>query len=406
MAAFCSHLQLACESLHRNRGRSFLTCLGIAIGVASITLILSLMGSAGELIAAQTTSVGNDLIVVRPATHKDETSGMLDELISSNSYLDSNLTAKDVEALKAMENVSAVVPISVSYNTLSAEHTVESGTVLGTNADLPKIQNFSLKNGTFLSDENQKNTAVLGKDLSISLFNTTSAVGQTFSLLGQKFIVIGVLDEVDNSANFNGVNLNNVAIVNTGFLATIKDVQVQQINIRASSTDLVPEVASNAIEVLKSQKSGDSNFSVMYGGEITHPAQNSLKMISAMLAVVACVSLVVGGIGIMNIMLVSVAERTHEIGVRKAVGASTNNILLQFLLEALILSLLGGILGLALGYILAFLISLVTPFAPFVSLPILATGILASIFIGTIFGLYPAIKAARKNPIDSLKHYR
>ena len=137
-----------------------------------------------------------------------------------------------------------------------------------------------------------------------------------------------------------------------------------------------------------------------------HPASSLLNIISGMLAVVAGISLVVGGIGIMNIMLVSVAERTHEIGIRKAVGASARNILSQFMFEALILSVLGGILGIILGYILAFLVSIVTPFAPYISWQILIIVFITTFIVGIIFGSYPAAKAASKNPIESLKHYR
>ena len=125
-----------------------------------------------------------------------------------------------------------------------------------------------------------------------------------------------------------------------------------------------------------------------------------------MLALVAAISLIVGGVGVMNIMLVAVAERTHEIGIRKAVGASSRNILMQFLFEALILSVLGGIFGLILGYVLAFLLSVITPFAPFISWEILAITFLTTLAVGIIFGIYPALKAASKNPIESLKHYR
>ena len=129
-------------------------------------------------------------------------------------------------------------------------------------------------------------------------------------------------------------------------------------------------------------------------------------IVSGMLTLVAAISLIVGGIGVMNIMLVSVSERNHEIGVRKAVGASSRNILMQFIFEALILSLLGGILGLALGYFLAFIISTVTPFAPYISWEILLITFLTTLIVGILFGIYPALKAATKNPIDSLKHYR
>ena len=151
---------------------------------------------------------------------------------------------------------------------------------------------------------------------------------------------------------------------------------------------------------------GGKNFSVAYGDDITHPAGSMFTIVSGILALVAGISLVVGGIGVMNIMLVSVAERTHEIGIRKAVGASSKNILIQFLFEALILSILGGFLGLILGYILAFFVSIITPFAPYISWQILAATFGTSTLVGIIFGAYPAIKAASRNPIESLKHYR
>ncbi|MBQ2637711.1 FtsX-like permease family protein, partial [Candidatus Saccharibacteria bacterium] len=177
------------------------------------------------------------------------------------------------------------------------------------------------------------------------------------------------------------------------------------INVRAPNTDGLEDTVNLIRETLLASKAGDTHFSVLYGEEITHPAGTLFSIISGTLAIVAGVSLIVGGIGVMNIMLVSVSERTHEIGVRKAVGASFSNIFLQFLFEALILTLTGGFFGLALAYVLAFLISLVTPFAPYISWEILAVSFLTSFADGLIFGLYPAIKAAKKNPISSLKFW-
>ena len=138
----------------------------------------------------------------------------------------------------------------------------------------------------------------------------------------------------------------------------------------------------------------------------SHPAGSLFNIVSSMLALVAGISLIVGGIGIMNIMLVSVAERTHEIGVRKAVGASGRNILIQFLFESLILSVLGGIFGMVLGYFFAFLLSTITPFVPYISWKIVGITFATAIIIGILFGIYPAIKAANKDSIESLKHYR
>ena len=182
--------------------------------------------------------------------------------------------------------------------------------------------------------------------------------------------------------------------------------QIQQINVKAENTDVLASLSENIKEKLIESKSGDMNFTVAYGDEITHPASNLLNIVSGMLALVAGISLVVGGIGVMNIMLVSVAERTHEIGIRKAVGASAYNILMQFMFESLILCVLGGFLGIVLGYILAFFVSIITPFTPYISWQILVITLLTTILVGILFGIYPALKAASRNPIDSLKHYR
>jgi ABC-type antimicrobial peptide transport system permease subunit len=183
-------------------------------------------------------------------------------------------------------------------------------------------------------------------------------------------------------------------------------VQIQQINVRILNTSILEPVANNIYKTLKENRFGDTNFSVTYGDSITHPASNLLNIISSMLALVAGISLVVGGIGVMNIMLVSVSERTHEIGIRKAVGASAHNIMMQFMFEALILSTLGCIIGIFLGYLFAFLVSVFTPFTPFVSWEIIAITVVTTLAVGIVFGTYPALKAARKKPIDSLRHYQ
>lgn len=404
-----THYRLAKAAIKENRTRSFLTCLGIAIGVASIILILSLMGSISNLIKDQTKEIGNDLIVVRPSSTKDTVTNIVEELTSANSFQKSNLTIEDVSAIKKVENVTAVAPIAVSTNTISSDkNTFDSVPILGTTADFVKIEPLALRYGSFLTDESEGKSVVLGRTLSLALFNTiNSTVGKTITIMGEKFMVTGVLDDIDKSINFDNVDFDNALIMNVENLDKITgSTQIQQINIKAANTDSLESISHDINEALINQKQGDKNFSVTYGDDITHPASNLFTIVSGMLAIVAAISLVVGGIGVMNIMLVSVAERTHEIGIRKAVGASSRNILMQFLFEALILSLLGGIFGLILGYVLAFLLSIITPFAPYVNWEILLITLLTTLVVGIIFGIYPAIKAASKSPIDSLKHYR
>ena len=403
-----THYELAKSSLKRNRTRSFLTCLGISIGVASIILILSLMGSIKNLVSSQVSKIGESLIVVRPTSTRSTVDSIVTELTTSTQYLKSNLTLNDVKTIAKIEGVSAVSPLAVSVNSLKGEteNFVPSATIVGTNPDFIKIQNLSLKNGVFLREDSETPTAVIGTKLAAELFGTAEPISKTITLLGQRFIIIGTLAEVDDPINFNNIDLDSSLFVSASALNKIDNsLQIQQINVRAENTDSIAEISTNIKESLIAAKSGDTNFVVLSGDEITHPAGSLLSIISGILSIVAGISLVVGGIGIMNIMLVSVAERTHEIGIRKAIGATSGNILLQFLIEALILSLLGGLLGLILGYGLSFLLCLITPFNPFISWQILAITFGVSLATGLIFGLYPALKAAHKNPIYSLKFW-
>ena len=405
---FRTHLRLALTSVRENRTRSFLTCLGIAIGIASIILILSLTGSVAKLISTEISDIGQDLIVVRPSTTKDGLTTIVEELTSSNSFQKSNLEISDVAEIKKIEIVTAVAPIAITHNTVTdEENTISSATILGTNVDFNSIEPQTFRYGGFFTDKNRENSIVIGPSLSLHLYNTTNPVGRTLLFHDKRFIVVGVMEDNDATINFDNVDFNSAIIMDIKVLEElVGSLQVQQINVKVESTSDLEETKTTIKDKLTSKKSGDTNFTVTYGDDITHPASNLLNIISGMLSLVAGISLIVGGVGVMNIMLVSVAERAHEIGIRKAVGASSSNILMQFMFEALILSVLGGILGIILGYVLAIFVSSVTPFAPYVSWEIIAITFLTAVVVGIIFGIYPALKAASKNPIDSLKHYR
>ena len=403
-----THYKLAKESIRKNRTRSFLTCLGIAVGVASIILIMSLMGSINNVISSQVKLMGADLIVIRPAQHVDAVTSVIDGLTASNRYMTSNLTLTDAEVSSGLDGVAGVAPIAAGVATLrTEERTIPTANVIGTSSELARVQDLKMNNGIFLSDK-VENSAVIGKGLSLELFGTgTEAVGKTFMMGEEKFMVVGLLNEMEDPINFNNVDFDKSVFVQADYLKKIgMNYQVQQIDVRGENLSVLPQLAGEIEDLLNSAKNGDKNYEVLYGDQISHPAGSMFMVVSSMLTVVAGVSLIVGGIGVMNILLVSVSERTREIGIRKAVGASSTNILMQFLFEAVILSLGGGILGLILGYVIAFLISIVTPFAPFISLQILGVSVGTSVVIGILFGMYPAIKAARKNPIESLRYYR
>lgn len=403
-----THYRLARDSIKKNRTRSFLTCLGIAVGVASIILIMSLMGSINNVISSQVKSMGADLIVIRPAQHVDAVESVIDGLTASNRYMTSNLTLTDAEVIAGLDGVAGVAPIAAGVATLKTdERVISTANVIGTSMELAKVQDLKIYSGTFLSDKIE-NSAVIGKGLSLELFGTsTEAVGKTFLMGEERFIVVGLLEEMEDPINFNNVDFDKSVFMRAEYLRKIgMNYQVQQIDVRGENLSVLPDLAAEIKDLLYSAKNGDKNYEVLYGDQISHPAGSMFMVVSSMLTVVAGVSLIVGGIGVMNILLVSVSERTREIGIRKAVGASSMNILMQFLIEAMILSIGGGLLGLILGYLIAFLISIVTPFAPFISWQILGVSVGTSVVIGILFGMYPAIKAARKNPIESLRYYR
>ena len=404
-----THLSIALDSLHRNRARTFLSALGIAIGVASIVLIMSLTGDIGSLISASSDKNNANLILVRPSTGKELAENLIDELTANNQYAKSSLTLDDTTSIAKLGNIEAVAPIASNISAVTiGDKSYQSINVVATNADLVKTAKLALKNGQFFEESGtHNNAAVIGHDLATKLFGTTDILARTFQYGDQKFIIIGVLEKTDSPINYNGVDFDNSILIDINFANSFESsIQIQQINVRTTTTDSTESVAEEIKTKLTNSKKGDTTFQVLTGSSNFQPAGSLLSIISSMLTLVASISLIVGGVGIMNIMLVSVSERTREIGIRKAVGASSGNILLQFLFESIILSFIGGIMGIALGYATAFAISLITPFAPHISWSILGITCLTSLIVGVIFGVYPAAKAATKDPITSLKVYR
>ena len=404
-----THLSIALDSLHRNRARTFLSALGIAIGVASIVLIMSLTGGIGSLISASSDKNNANLILVRPSTGKELAENLIDELTANNQYAKSSLTLDDTTSIAKLGNIEAVAPIASNISAVTiGDKSYQSINVVATNADLVKTAKLALKNGQFFEESGtHNNAAVIGHDLATKLFGTTDILARTFQYGDQKFIIIGVLEKTDSPINYNGVDFDNSILIDINFASSFESsIQIQQINVRTTTTDSTESVAEEIKTKLTNSKKGNTTFQVLTGSSNFQPAGSLLSIISSMLTLVASISLIVGGVGIMNIMLVSVSERTREIGIRKAVGASSGNILLQFLFESIILSFIGGIMGIALGYATAFAISLITPFAPHISWSILGITCLTSLIVGVIFGVYPAAKAATKDPITSLKVYR
>jgi len=404
-----NHIAIARESLRSNRMRTQLTMLGVTIGVASITLILSLSGGANQVITNQVEELGGNIAVVRPGIEQD--SANLDRLVSplTNAYATSSLTEQDVAAIAEVPNVAAVAPIMSITGSVQAEgNTPTNASVIATTPDFISITNFPIRDGQFIDNTTNIDTAVVGSQLSVDLFGTDQSIGKIFKVRGKTFTVIGILKPLNRPINYNNVDFDHTAIISmeSGKQFNQNVAQIQQIDIKASSTDKLTSVVGDVKKVLNTTHQGEHDATVLTGEDLSRPTGQYFYTIGATLTVVAAVSLLVGGIGIMNIMLVGVAERTREIGIRKAIGASNGHIVAQFLIESLAMSVGGGILGYVAGYVLGFIVSRsFLTFDPLFSWEIAGAAIGVSVLVGTVFGLYPAIRAARKDPIAALRQY-
>lgn len=402
------HLQDAITSLKSTRARTMLTALGVAIGVASITTILSLSGGIMNVITNQVSSLEGNIALVRPGPPANDSHVSLTTPVSQQMFGTSTLTEQDVATIAKLENVEAVAPLMAITGSMKAgTTTVRDSLVVATAPSLATISGMTVRDGQFIDTVTNPNTAVLGAQLAVNLFGTDKPIGQTFVIREQLFTVIGVLKRMEDPINFNSIDFDNAAIINMEAGKTFHHgkSQIQQIDIRAKSTSAIPQIVRAVNEQLKKNHGGEQDFTVVSGSEIAQPTNQLFIAVAGVMTVIATISLVVGGIGIMNIMLVGVAERTREIGLRKAIGASNRNILEQFLTESLLVSLAGGLVGYAVGYAFAFTVGRFLNFTPVFTWEIAAVALGISVIVGVIFGLYPAVRAARKDPIESLRQY-
>ncbi|RWZ78406.1 MAG: FtsX-like permease family protein [Candidatus Microsaccharimonas sossegonensis] len=405
---FINHIQNARQSLRSNRMRSNLTMLGVMIGVASITTILSLSGGASKIVSNQVDALGGNIAVVRPGSASDTAFQNLAQLPTPQLFAASTLTIKDVNAIKKVNYVSGVAPMMILSGAVKAETSTSVNTsIIATTPTLADVSGLKIQNGQFLDPDLSPYIAVIGPQLSVNVFGTEESIGKTLTIKGQAFTVIGVLKRQNTPINYNGVDFDESIIINqdAGQALNQGSLQIQQINVK---TDSVNNLAGAIVDINKAilkNHLGEADFTILSGEQIAQPTNRLFAAIAGTTTAVAAISLLVGGIGIMNIMLVSVAERTREIGIRKALGASNRDIVAQFLIESVALSIGGGVGGYIIGYLIAFAISSFLPFFPIFTWEIGGIAIGVSLVIGTLFGLYPAIRAARKDPIDALRQY-
>jgi putative ABC transport system permease protein len=399
----------ALESLSANKLRSGLTILGIVIGVAAVIAMLAVGQGAQSTITGTISGIGTNLLFV----------------FSGNQNVDIRnpkpLTIADMEALAdplqapSVEAVSAEIQGSV---TIAAQGEDMSSTVEGITPSFQTMRNYTLYAGDFINDSDlleRGSVVIIGSDVADKLFGTMDGlIGETVRISGQPFKIIGVLTKKGGSAM--GSQDNTLLVPFTTAQARLlhrpNQNRVDLIYAQATSSDTVKQASDEITSILRTRHNimlGDDDFTVYSQEDIVNTAKTVTNVLTIFLGGIAGISLLVGGIGIMNIMLVSVTERTREIGLRKALGARRRDILTQFLTESALLSLFGGILGIGLGFLIAFIVGKVatmsgTPFTPVVGVDAILLATIFSTVVGLFFGLYPANRAAALEPVEALRY--
>ena len=398
----------ALESLNANKLRAALTMLGIVIGVAAVIAMLAVGAGAQDTILGSIGGIGTNLLFVFQGNMQEEVRN------------EEPLTMGDVTALSDIyqaPHIQSVAP--VVYDTLNASFGGESSTpeIFGVTPEYGVVRNYGLLEGEFITDENvngRASVALLGPEVADKLFGRRTLVtGETIRIDGQPFRVVGVLEPKGGGSlgSEDNVILVPITTARVRLLDRERD-HVDVIYVQAVDSDSVPIVNEEIAQILRNRhrtEVGADDFTIFSQEDFLSVAGTITNVLTIFLGGIAAISLLVGGIGIMNIMLVSVTERTREIGLRKALGARKVDILLQFITESSLLSLFGGIIGILFGWLISFAVGRIatasgTPFEPVVDLNAILLATLFSTAVGLFFGIYPANRAANLEPVEALRY--
>lgn len=400
-------LQEAYIALSANKSRTFLTMLGIIIGIGSVIAMVSIGQGAQQSIESSIQGLGSNLLTIYPGAIQPGRG-----IVSSGRGAAQSLKNEDVPIISAIPGVSLVAPeLDSRFQVVSPSGNNTNTTVVGATVDYATVKNLTLTSGSFISDINDRSlskVAVLGPTVMTDLFGEEAipddVIGQNVRINGANFKILGVLtskggNSFSSTDNMVFVPLSTMQKILTGsdFLTTI--------SVSVESEDQMPDVQAAATEALTiKHRVTEADFSIISQADILGTLTQVTDAFTLFLASIASISLFVGGIGIMNMMLTTVTERTREIGLRKAIGAKARDINIQFLGEAIILTITGGAVGIILGAIVAYVVTSLGIIQTSVSLSSVLLSFGVSATIGIIFGYYPARRASRMNPIEALRY--
>jgi len=399
-----STVTVSLRALRRNTMRSILTALGIIIGVGAVIAMVSIGNGAKSTVEAQIASLGQNVLLIFSGSFNQGGA-------RSGAFGAGTLTPDDAEAIaREVSHVAGVSPEVRSGAQVLANGLNWSTQILGEGADYLGIRQWPLSAGAMFTEQDTKSVgkvAIIGQTIVKQLFPDDDPIGQTLRIRNQPFRVIGVLQA--KGLSVQGSDQDDIVIIpyTSAMKRVTRQTMLRSINVQAATPDTIDDVQAEITALLRQRHrttEQTDDFTVRNQQEIAAAATATSQTLTLLLAAIAGVSLVVGGIGIMNIMLVSVTERTREIGIRMAVGAHGSDVLLQFLIEAVILSSMGGIMGILLGIGSSQLISKLNNWPVLVSTTSVIVAFVFSAAVGMFFGFYPARKAAQLDPIDALRY--
>lgn len=399
---FFEHTKVAFKSLLENKVRSFLTMLGVIIGVGSVILLVSITTGFKEYLIAQFTGLGTNLLIITPG--KTETKGD----VGHPTLGVRNLTLEDVSAIKKYATaVDGATPIVFGTGEVKYKKRMRRTKILGVDEDFTKIINIHVSSGRFITQkdaESARRICTIGYTISKDLFGYENPLGKFVRIGNTRLRIVGLMEK--KGTIFGTEDLDDIVYMPAKTAQNLFHTDsLIGIRARARSRMMIDVAKDQVTSILKKRHGNSEDFTVFTQQAMLATMDSILKALSTVLAGIAAISLLVGGIGIMNIMLVSVRERTREVGIRKAVGARKIDILLQFLIEAVVLSFSGGTVGIMLAFLGTIVTSMFIPqIPPILTLWAIILATFFSIFVGVFFGVYPAYKAAQMHPIEALRY--